>query len=199
MSDPRDNRLPRSYYLSPNVQALARSLIGKRLLTTINGCTTGGIITETEAYAGATDRASHAFGGRRTARTEIMYCQGGTAYVYLCYGIHALFNVVTNVEGIPHAILIRSIEPDIGIDTIKRRRKAGKASKLASGPGNVTKALAIKTSHTGLDLTLGAKIWIEDTDMQISPRMITRTPRIGIDYAGPDALNPWRYTLNSTT
>lgn len=198
MSIPTDI-LPRSYYLKPNVQAVAQSLIGKRLITRLNGATTGGIITETEAYAGTTDRASHAFGGRRTERTEIMYCPGGTAYVYLCYGIHALFNVVTNIEGIPHAILIRSLEPDIGIDTMKRRRNTCSLAKLTQGPGNVTKALAIKTRHTGLDLTLGAKIWIENTHMQISQRIITRTPRIGIDYAGADALKPWRYILTPGT
>src|SRR6185437_5047411 len=111
---------------------------------------TGGMIIETEAYRAPEDRASHAFGNRRTKRNEVMYHDGGRAYVYLCYGLHALFNVVTNEEGIPHAILIRAIKPEIGVEEMLRRRKKSKVDKtLASGPGTVSQALGITTKHNG--------------------------------------------------
>ncbi len=186
------NKLSRSFYENPDVTAVARSLIGKRLVTHFDGTRTGGIITETEAYAGTTDRASHAYNGRRTERTQVMYMRGGTAYVYLCYGMHALFNVVTNTEGVPHAILVRAIEPDTGIPTMKRRRNLNKLTPpLTSGPGNLSKALGISTVHTGTSLT-GRSIWIEDVGS--SPRIETAR-RVGIDYAGADARKPWRFLL----
>lgn len=188
------NKLPRSFYLNPDVVDLAKSLIGKRLVSNIGDELTSGIISETEAYAGVSDKASHAFGGRRTARTEIMYSIGGTAYVYLCYGIHHLFNIVTNRESIPHAILIRGIIPEKGIETMKHRRKTDKMKILTAGPGTVSQALGIKTKHTGIDL-LGDEIWIEETDIQISEEQILVTPRIGIDYAVEDALLPYRFLL----
>ena len=104
-------KLPQSYYLGSDVVAISKSLLGKYLFTSINGLISGGYITETEAYNGVVDRASHAFGNRKTPRTQIMYEAGGIAYIYLCYGIHEMLNVVTSVEGQPHAILIRAIEP----------------------------------------------------------------------------------------
>src|SRR5258708_4472900 len=93
-------KLKKAYYLQPNVVKLAKDLIGKVLVSKIDNILTSGIITETEAYNGIIDKASHAFGGRRTDRTEVMYSQGGISYVYLCYGIHNLFNIVTNVKDI---------------------------------------------------------------------------------------------------
>src|SRR4051812_10859169 len=115
-------RLKKSFYERDNVVQIAKELLGKYLFTKFDGKLTGGIITETEAYAGQVDRASHAYGGRRTKRTEIMYGEAGTAYVYLCYGIHSLFNVVTNKKGVPHAILIRALKPTHGVETILERR-----------------------------------------------------------------------------
>lgn len=191
--------IPRNFYTGENVVQIARDLLGKRLCSMIKGEISSGIIVETEAYAGIADRASHAFGGRRTARTEIMYCQGGTAYVYLCYGIHSLFNIVTNVADVPHAVLIRGIIPVGDIAQIERR--IGKKLKPNSGigPGNVSKMLGIHYSHTGLDLCNkpAAKekdgIWLEDDGIIAPGEEVSVTPRIGVDYAGEDALLPFRF------
>lgn len=114
--------LPESFYTRTDVVMIAKELLGKTLVTNFGGVATAGMIVETEAYAGVADKASHAYGGRRTTRTEIMYMHGGTAYVYLCYGIHHLFNVVTNVRDVHHAVLIRAIEPLAGIDIMLERR-----------------------------------------------------------------------------
>jgi len=196
--------LSRSFYLQPNVVSLARELLGKRLCTRIGGIKTAGIITETEAYAGITDKASHAYEGRRTGRTEIMYAKGGTAYVYLCYGMHSLFNVVTNQEGIPHAVLIRAIEPCEGIETMMFRRKKGTTGKeFLNGPGKVSEALGIHYSLSGLDLTTISSqpddpaIWIEETGEDLPPDPIQTTTRIGVDYAGEDAKLPYRFVLKN--
>lgn len=192
-------KLSRSFYLNPDVVQLAKLLIGKRLVTLIEGNMTAGIITETEAYAGTTDRASHAFGNRHTMRTSTMYRQGGTAYIYLCYGLHSLFNVVTNQNGIPHAVLIRSILPEAGIDVMmKRRKNFDLKPKLTCGPGSMSRALGITTKLNGIDLT-GNIIWIEDPRGSNSskPSIISST-RIGVDYAGTDAELPWRFLLADT-
>lgn len=184
-----------SFYERDNVVQIAQELPGKFLMTKIDGIITGGMITEVEAYEGVTDRASHAFNNRRTARTEVMYCAGGTAYVYLCYGIHHLFNVVTNRSGIPHAILIRAIEPTVGIGTMmKRRKKRLLDFTLTSGPGALSEALGIQTQHTGKSLLTG-NIWLEDRGIEITQAMITKTTRIGVDYAGTDALLPYRFYI----
>lgn len=186
-------KLPRDYYLQDDVVALARDMIGKVLFTYIDKQLTAGIITESEAYAGVVDKASHAYGGRRTNRTETMYAQGGTGYVYLCYGIHHLFNVVTNVEGTPHAVLIRGVKALEGIDIIRQRRNFPKNEKLLSaGPGTVSQALGIKTKHDKTDL-LGDTIWLEDHGIIVPDSKVKTTPRIGVDYAGEDAKLPYRF------
>lgn len=188
-------RLTRSFYQREDVVLIAKELLGKFLFTKFGGKLTGGIITETEAYAGVTDRASHAHGGRRTARTEIMYMRGGTAYVYLCYGIHSLFNVVTNTKGIPHAVLIRAIQPTHGIPTILERRNLAELKRnAASGPGTVSEALGIHCSHTGTSL-LGNKIWIEDRNSPVDESGIIAGKRVGVEYAGKDAALPYRFRL----
>lgn len=194
--------LPRSFYLCPDVVYLARELLGKNLCTRIGGKITTGTITETEAYAGIADRASHAFAGRRTGRTGIMYREGGTAYIYLCYGIHSLFNVVTNREGIPHAILIRGITPSEGVETMEQRRGRKMTGKgFSDGPGKVAIALGMHYSYSGTDLTKISSdpaepaIWIEEGENKPSPSLITCTPRIGISYAGTDAMLPYRFVL----
>src|SRR4051812_3558815 len=179
-------KLPRSFYTRDNVVQIAKELLGKVLYTNIDGRLTAGIITETEAYAGISDRASHAYNDRRTKRTEVMYGKGGTAYVYLCYGIHHLFNVVTNKKDVPHAVLIRAIKPFKGIDVIlERRKKIIPDAKICSGPGTVTEGLGITTAHTGTDL-LGDLIWIEDKGIKVLGKDIIKSPRIGVDYAGAD-------------
>ena len=153
------------------------------------------MIVETEAYAGTGDKASHAFGNRRTNRTEIMYAHGGVAYVYLCYGIHHLFNVVTNIEHVPHAILIRAIEPIGGIEIMLERRKKEKLqASLTAGPGAMSEALGIKTNHSGLSLQ-GPEIYIEDRGIYTAKKDIVETTRVGVGYAADDALLPYRFYL----
>lgn len=160
-------------------------------MTNFNGKLTDGIITETEAYAGEIDKASHAFGGRRTSRTETMYSEGGISYVYLCYGIHHLFNIVTNKKDIPHAVLIRGVLPATGIEIIQKRRKSTlPIHKITAGPGTVSHGLGITTKNNTNSL-INSSIWIENT--VIKPIQIKKGPRIGVDYAGKDALLPYRF------
>ena len=199
-------KLEKDFYLREDVVGIGRELLGKYLFTKIDGKLTAGIITETEAYAGETDKASHAYNGRRTNRTEIMFAEGGRSYVYLCYGIHHLFNIVTNYKNTPHAVLVRAIKPVEGMKTILQRRNleptkdiieqvlSGK-KKIAGGPGTVSQALGIQTIHTGLDLTQN-KIWIEDKGILVKPKDIVAGPRIGVDYAGEDAKLPYRFIIN---
>lgn len=187
-------KLTPDFYMRDDVVRVAKELLGKVLYTKFNGKITAGIITETEAYAGIKDRASHAYNNRRTKRTEVMYAPGGTAYVYLCYGIHNLFNVVTNQKDVPHAVLVRGIKPFAGIETIRKRRGSSSEIITCNGPGTVSQALGIITAHTGIDLN-GNVIWIEDKGIKIRPGDIIKNPRIGVDYAGADALLPYRFTI----
>jgi len=186
-------KLPLSYYSNQDVLFLAQDLLGKVLFTDINDEVTAGIIVETEAYFGVLDKASHAYGGRRTNRTETLYSHGGVSYIYLCYGIHHLFNVVTSVKDEPHAVLIRAVEPLIGKDIMELRRNmsAGKAA-ISSGPGSAAKALGIDQSFNKKDLD-GNEIWIEDHGIQYPADDIIKAPRIGVAYAQEDALLPWRF------
>ncbi len=186
-----NNKLPKDYFLHPDVVYLSKDLLGKVLCTNINGEYTSGIITETEAYAGVEDKASHAYGGRFTERTKTMYEEGGVSYVYLCYGIHHLFNIVTNKKGIPHAVLIRAVEPLDGLDIILKRRNASKNNKkLLIGPGKVSQGLGITTRLNNIPLT-GNVIWLEDRG--IKPGKIQTGKRIGVEYAGEDASLPYRF------
>jgi DNA-3-methyladenine glycosylase len=188
-------KLDYSFYNRPDVVEIARELLGKILVTRFDNSPTSGRIVETEAYAGIVDKASHAYGGRRTKRTEIMYKNGGIAYVYLCYGIHHLFNVVTNLENIPHAILIRSLEPLAGIDTMLQRTGKKKLDgTLTRGPGNLSRAMGIFSRHTGVPLN-GKDIFIADDGFRIAKKEISVTRRIGVDYAAEDAELPYRFTL----
>ena len=187
------SRLPKTFYQSQDVAQIARELLGKYIFSRIDGNLTGGMITETEAYAGVTDRASHAYGGRHTARTDIMYWEGGAAYVYLCYGVHSLFNIVTNQKDVPDAVLLRGIYPTEGIDHMLLRSGKPKITKdFGIGPGKAAKALGIHYSHSGTDLN-GDMIWIEDNGIQVKEKDIYSGPRIGVDYAGEDALLPYRF------
>ena len=181
------------FYDREEVLAIARELIGKILVTVIDKAVTSGRIVETEAYAGVIDRASHAYGGRRTNRTEVMFGNAGVAYVYLCYGIHHLFNVVTNSKETPHAILIRAVEPVEGINIMLRRTdKKLLDHTLTKGPGNVSRALGITVKDTGTRLT-GDRIFLADDGFE--SMNIRETPRIGVDYAGDDAKLPYRFIL----
>lgn len=188
-------KLDKKFYLDKDVVKLARQLLGKKLCTNIQGIYTAGIITETEAYAGENDKASHAYNNRRTVRNEFMYHHGGVAYVYLCYGLHHLFNVVTNVKDVPHAVLIRAIKPVEGIeDILLRRNHKALAKNTAGGPGTVSQALGISTKLNGTDLNEG-DIWIEDVGISFTKNEITATPRIGVDYAGEDTKLPYRFLV----
>lgn len=189
-----EQKLPRSFYQQSDVVEAARSLVGKVLCTRINGNElTSGIITETEAYCGRGDKACHANNGTRTDRTETMYQQGGVGYIYLCYGIHHLFNVVTNVQDKADAVLIRAIKPLEGEQEMLRRRSSKKvAPSLTAGPGRLTQALGISTDLDGIDLT-GDTIWIEDQGNKLSSDELVATNRVGVSYAGDDAKLPWRF------
>ena len=183
-------KLPLSFYLRKDVIKVSKELLGKVLVTNWDGAYTSGRIVETEAYEGEKDRASHASKGR-TPRTEVMFGEGGRAYVYLCYGIHQMFNIVTSSEGIPHAILIRAVEPMEGIDIMLERTGKKKADHtLTRGPGNVGKAFGFHTSQCGLSLT-SDELFILDDGSRPSPSQVGTSPRIGVDYAGEHAA--WHY------
>lgn len=190
-------KVPDHFYQRNDVVLISKELVGKILVTRFGGKLTAGRIVETEAYNGIIDKASHAWNMRRTNRTEVMYANGGVAYVYLCYGIHYLFNVVTNVIDTPHAVLIRAVEPLAGIDVMMQRTGKTKAGyDLTRGPGNVTKALGITTKHTGHNLNC-AELFIADDGFEYEQMNIIATPRIGVDYAAEDALLPYRFIVKN--
>ena len=193
---PHDQRrLTRGFYTRGNVLTAARQLLGRLLVVPdADGTRVSGIIVETEAYRGPADRASHAYGGRRTKRTETMYQVGGTAYVYFVYGLYHQFNVVTNVREVPHAVLIRAIEPVEGIALMRARRPGGPDHALTSGPGRLCIALGIDRRLDRADL-LGDRVWIEEGRGSVSAAEIASGPRIGIDYAGEWADKPWRFWI----
>lgn len=191
-------KLSKSFYTQPDVVQIARDLLGKYLFTNIDGVITGGKIVETEAYCGENDLACHSHSGRRTARTEIMFQEGGVAYVYLIYGIYALFNIITNVAESADAVLIRAIEPTEGLpEMLLRRNQTTISPKLTAGPGLVTLALGITTRHYGTDLT-GETIWLEDQGEILTENQVIASPRVGVAYAGTDALLPWRFRLQGS-
>ena len=188
-------KLEREFYIRDDVTQVARELLGKNLMVNLNGSIAGGQIVESEAYCGAMDRASHAYKNKLTPRTQTMFLTGGIAYVYLCYGIHSLFNIVTNMEGKPDAVLIRAVKPIKGVDSMKKRRNDPHNSiNLTNGPGKLSQALGIDLGHDGMDL-LGNKIWIEEGDSKITSNRIVVSKRIGVDYAGEDANLPWRFYI----
>jgi len=191
-------KLPLEFYTHNDVLSITRSLLGKYLFTCIDGIITGGYIVEAEAYNGIIDKASHAYGDRQTKRTKTMYMQGGIAYVYLCYGIHEMFNVVTSVEGQPHAVLIRGIVPTDGIDVMMARRNLSVFKPaITNGPGSVAKALGISRQMNANSLS-GDAIWIEDRGLSFTDEEIVAAPRIGVDYAKEDALLPYRFYVKDS-
>lgn len=187
-------KLPVEFYLREDVVQIAQELLGKVVVTQWNGERTSGRIVETEAYAGESDRASHASKGR-TGRTEVMFGEGGKAYVYLCYGIHQMFNIVTNMKDVPHAILIRALEPLEGIDVmLQRTSKKVLDHTLTRGPGNVGKALGFHTTQCGFSLQ-DERLFIADDGFQVPQEKIGVSPRIGVAYAGEDAFRPYRFFI----
>lgn len=189
-------KLPLNFYLQYDVVTIAKKLIGKIVVTTFDGEITSGRIVETEAYVAFNDRASHAYGGKRTARNEHMYAEPGTAYVYICYGMHQMFNVVTNQKEIPDAILVRAIEPLSGIDAMLRRTGKSQADyTITRGPGNVGKALGISKIHSGMKLTDEQLFLAQDELSDVGTVAIEASKRIGVNYAGEDAHLPYRFYL----
>jgi len=188
------------FFLGGDVVNLARALLGKVLVTSFEGERTSGIIVETEAYRAPEDKASHAYDYRRTARTEIMYDRGGHTYVYLIYGIHHLFNIVTGPEGTPHAVLIRAVEPLENLECMIQRRKLnGPEKRLTAGPGVLSQALGIRRAHSGRLLHEGSQIWLEeDPAFQLAPEAIEAGPRVGIDYAEEWVNKPWRFRVRNS-
>lgn len=183
-------------YFERDTKSVARSLIGKKLVHHVGKMRLSGVIVETEAYLGTRDPACHSFGGKKTARNAVMFESAGTIYVYLIYGMYHCLNFVTCKEGIPEAVLIRAIEPLEGIDEMMRRRDVKDLRKLASGPGKLCQALGITREHNGLLLGKGS-LTVEEGEI-ISPRLIDKSPRIGIGYAGEAAHWPLRFSLRGS-
>ena len=192
-----DGTLPREFYTRANVLTVARQLLGRLLVVSSRGARMSGIIVETEAYRGPQDRASHAYGGRRTNRTQTMYRLGGTAYVYFVYGMYHQFNVVTNVDDVPHAVLVRALEPVEGLSRMRRRRPGTTDHDLTNGPGKLCVALGISRKLDGADL-LGKRVWLEEGRGRVRPCEIATGPRIGIEYAGEWADKPWRFWIKDS-
>lgn len=192
-------RLGAEFYQREDVVQIARELLGKYLVTHFPEGRTVGRIVETEAYRAPDDRASHAWNNRLTPRTRVMFEPGGTAYVYLCYGIHHLFNVVTAPAGMAHAVLIRAVEPVENEALMQQRRSMTRMDpRLCAGPGALSQALGIRTEMTGASLlSHDAPIWIEDRFDLIEESAIIAGPRIGVEYAGDCALWPWRFRIKS--
>lgn len=187
-------KLPFSFYRHDDILGIARALMGKLLVTGNGRAVCTGRIVELEAYAGETDKASHAWNGRRTQRTEVMYGAGGSAYVYLCYGIHHLFNVVTGSANQPHAILIRALEPVKGIAIMEKRMKRKADHTITRGPGNLCKAMGIDLRQNGVSLR-SESLYIAEDGLVFPDQLISLSPRIGVDYAGEDAKRLYRFYI----
>ncbi len=192
-------RLDTDFFQSTDVVSICKKLIGKVLVSIIDNHYTSGIIVEAEAYRAPEDKASHAYNNRRTARTEVMFQEGGHAYIYLCYGIHHLFNVVTAPAGIAHAVLIRALEPLDGLEIMMERRSLCKLeTRITKGPGSLATALGLRTSMTGESLIQKkSKIYMEDRGIKYPSSDIIQTPRIGVGYAEECAHWPWRFYVKN--
>lgn len=179
----RAKRLSRSFYTQPTLK-VAQQLLGKYIVRKIGSKKLVGKIIETEAYIGPKDRASHAYGGKVTPRNKAEYLVGGHIYIYLIYGMYWQLNITTSEEGKPECVLIRALEVP------------GEDKNVASGPGKLCRYLKLDKSFYGEDLTRSRRIWVEDRGEIIKPSHIKRTPRIGIDYAGPYwSKKKWRFLL----
>jgi DNA-3-methyladenine glycosylase len=193
--------LPKTFYLENDVVEIAKSLVGKIITTEIDGVLTSGIIVETEAYRGPEDQACHAKNGIHTPRTEVMYREGGILYVYICYGVHPMVNIVTGEEGNPHAVLIRAIEPLEGIETMYKRRKIyHRPRDLTSGPGKVAMALGIHKTHQGKPVCQLSDKAIQIFDTDLPTFNLVESCRVGMSkYTGSCAFRPWRFYMKDNT
>ncbi len=186
-------KLPPEFYRQEDVVLVARQLLGKHVYSLIDGQLTGGIIVETEAYKGPEDRGSHAYNGKRTPRNEMMYAAGGLAYMYICYGIHDMLNIVTGLAGTSHAALIRAIEPIEGVDVMRTRRHLfNRDIRLCQGPGALAKAMGLTKIHNGIDLQDNV-IWLEDHGLMYTDDRIVSSARVGMNFDGPFKTIPWRF------
>jgi DNA-3-methyladenine glycosylase len=193
MQNTSGKKLPLEFFRNGDVVGIARNLLGKTLYCFVDGQLCGGTIIETEAYRGPEDRGSHAYGGKRTPRNETMYGAGGLVYMYICYGIHDMLNIVTGEEGTSHALLIRAIEPTVGIDVMRIRRGIfDKDTRLCQGPGALAKAMGLTKLHNSILIT-GEQIWIEESEISYSDEQIVAAPRVGMNFDGPYKTIPWRF------
>lgn len=188
-------KLPLSFYQRDDAVLIARELLGKHLYTNIGGILTGGVIVETEAYQGPEDRGSHAYNHRRTPRNEMMFSAGGVVYMYICYGIHDMLNIVTGKDSVSHAVLIRAVEPLVGVDVMRERRGLfTEDSRLCRGPGALAKALGLVKAHNGISL-LEDTIWLEDKSETLDDPEIIASARVGMNFDGPYKTIPWRFYI----
>jgi DNA-3-methyladenine glycosylase len=192
-------RLEAGFFAHEDVVQIAQDLLGKYLCTQVEGALSVGRIVETEAYRAPEDRASHAYNNRLTSRTRTMFGPPGHAYIYLCYGVHHMFNFVTGPEGTAHAVLLRGIEPTEGIDYMLKRRNLNRLTpKISAGPGLACQALGLSTANNGISLLEPNSItWVEDRGGMVSPADIVHSTRVGVAYAGEDAFLPWRVSIRN--
>ena len=189
--------LPKEFYTREDTLSVAKDLLGKYLFTALDGKLTGGMIVETEAYIGPLDAGSHAFNNRRTTRNETMYAEGGVTYMYICYGIHDMLNVVTGAKDSSHAVLIRAVEPRVGIDIMQQRRGENiPLKRLCSGPGALARAFGLKKIHDGMDMSSRNTIWIEDQGTILSEADIKASGRVGLGCSEPYFSIPWRFYID---
>jgi len=186
-------KLSADFYTQENTLLVCRQLLGKKLCTSIDGIFTSGIIVETEAYRGPEDLGSHAYNNRRTTRNDIMYAEGGVVYMYICYGIHDMLNIVTGKEGSSHAVLIRALQPADGIPHMCERRGIQDLKRLCKGPGALAKAVGLSKKHNGMSLQSDV-IWVEDAPTLVE-ESIVETSRVGLNIQGVYRDVPWRFYI----
>jgi len=191
-------KLQKQFYTREDTLTIAKELLGKYVYTNFDHVLTGGMIVETEAYIGPHDAGSHAFNGRRTPKNETMYAEGGVTYMYICYGIHDMLNIVTGSSGSSHAILIRAIEPIDGIEMMQLRRGNVPLKRLATGPGALAKALGLRKHHDAYNLN-SDEIWIEDKGVIIPEEKIKATGRVGLGCKDPYLTIPWRFLIDGNS
>ena len=192
--------IPKSFFTRTDVVQISKDLLGKHLVSNFEGQKTVGMIVETEAYRAPDDKGCHAYANKRTERTSTMFKEGGVAYVYVCYGIHHLFNVVTGPKGSAHAVLIRAIEPQEGLEFMERRRGTrASSSTLVNGPGKFTVAMGIdKSSNACSLLTRGSGLYLEDGKVEIHDKDIIAGPRVGMGRSVAECSNwPWRFRIKN--
>lgn len=190
-------KLSSDFYTREDTLLVCRQLLGKMLCTSVNGIFTSGIIVETEAYRGPEDLGSHAYNNRRTTRNDIMYSEGGVVYMYICYGIHDMLNIVTGKEGSSHAVLIRALQPVEGISHMCGRRGIQDLKRLCKGPGALAKAMGLNKNHNGVSLQSDL-IWIEDAP-SLDEESIVETSRVGLNIQGVYRDIPWRFYIKGNS